>query len=134
MLTMPKTQYAKADDGAHIAYQVVGKSAARFDIILIPPWASHVELGWENPGWVAFYAIGWIADLPTTRDSILADARRIGADVLVADARAARGDRPEIAPWLDPANAPPGWRPLRDWPGENALVLYGRENSSGSMR
>lgn len=83
---------------------------------------------------VAFYANGWIADLPTTRDSILADARRIGADVLVADARAARGDRPEIAPWLDPANAPPGWRPLRDWPGENALVLYGRENSSGSMR
>ncbi|MGQ0625619.1 MAG: alpha/beta fold hydrolase [Sporichthyaceae bacterium] len=53
---MPKTQYAKGDDGAYIAFQVVGDSAARIDIILIPPWASHVELGWENPGWVAFYA------------------------------------------------------------------------------
>lgn len=55
MLTMPKTRYAEADDGAHIAYQVVGDGGAAFDIILIPPWASHVELSWENPGWVAFY-------------------------------------------------------------------------------
>ncbi|MGQ0466088.1 MAG: alpha/beta fold hydrolase [Sporichthyaceae bacterium] len=52
---MPRTQYARADDGAHIAYQVVGDAGAAFDIALIPPWSSHVELGWENPGWVAFY-------------------------------------------------------------------------------
>ena len=55
MLTMPKTRYAEADDGAHIAYQVIGDDDAPFDVILIPPWASHVELSWENPGWVAFY-------------------------------------------------------------------------------
>jgi len=55
MLTMPKTQYARADDGAHLAFQVVGGSDAALDIILVPPWTSHVELGWENPGWVAFY-------------------------------------------------------------------------------
>jgi len=55
MVTMPKTQYARADDGVHLAYQVVGDRAAPFDLTLIPPWSSHVELGWENPGWVAFY-------------------------------------------------------------------------------
>ncbi|HVW34033.1 MAG TPA: hypothetical protein VHL53_15970 [Acidimicrobiia bacterium] len=53
---MPATQYARADDGAYIAYQVVGDGPSPFDLILIPPWASHVELGWENPGWVAFYS------------------------------------------------------------------------------
>ncbi|MGQ0844244.1 MAG: alpha/beta fold hydrolase [Sporichthyaceae bacterium] len=53
---MPATRYARSDDGAHIAYQVVGAADAPFDLVLIPPWTSHVELGWENPGWVAFYA------------------------------------------------------------------------------
>ena len=27
-----------------------------------------------------------------------------------------------------------GWRALHAWPGENALVLYGREDSIASMR
>jgi pimeloyl-ACP methyl ester carboxylesterase/DNA-binding CsgD family transcriptional regulator len=52
---MPCTQYAKADDGTYLAFQVVEDGPASFDVVLIPPWASHVELGWENPGWVAFY-------------------------------------------------------------------------------
>ena len=95
---------------------------------------AHTPVVMARKPQVAFYANGWIADLPATRDSILADARRIGADVLVADARAARGDRPEIASWLDPAHAPPGWRVLHAWPGEDALVLYGREDSTGSIR
>jgi pimeloyl-ACP methyl ester carboxylesterase/DNA-binding CsgD family transcriptional regulator len=56
MLSMPTTQYAKAADGTHLAYQVVGDAPSPFDLMLIPPWSSHVELGWENPGWVAFYS------------------------------------------------------------------------------
>jgi class 3 adenylate cyclase len=42
----PKTHYAKADDGVHIAYQVFG--AGLFDLVVIPGFISHVELAWED--------------------------------------------------------------------------------------
>jgi class 3 adenylate cyclase len=47
----PKTHYAKADDGVHIAYQVFG--AGLFDLVVIPGFISHVELAWEDQ------AIAW---------------------------------------------------------------------------
>lgn len=43
---VPQTQYAKADDGVHIAYQVFGNG--EFDLVVIPGFISHVELGWED--------------------------------------------------------------------------------------
>jgi class 3 adenylate cyclase len=42
----PETHYAKADDGVHIAYQVFG--AGLFDLVVVPGFISHVELGWDD--------------------------------------------------------------------------------------
>ena len=41
-----ETQYAKSS-GVSIAYQVVGEGAT--DLILVPGFASHVEVAWEEP-------------------------------------------------------------------------------------
>ena len=47
----PKTQYARSGD-VHIAYQVVGQGP--FDLVYVPGWVSHVELGWEEPEMARF--------------------------------------------------------------------------------
>lgn len=48
MLTMPSppTHYAQSD-GVYIAYQVVGDGPS--DLVMIPPFVSHVEVYWEEP-------------------------------------------------------------------------------------
>jgi class 3 adenylate cyclase len=43
----PKTRYAKARDGAHIAYQVVG--GGPLDLVIVHAWISHLEVYWEWP-------------------------------------------------------------------------------------
>jgi pimeloyl-ACP methyl ester carboxylesterase len=42
----PETRYARSED-LHIAYQVVGQGSS--DLVLVPPFVSHVELYWEEP-------------------------------------------------------------------------------------
>src|SRR6201986_2502486 len=42
----PETRYARNGD-VSIAYQVFGEGP--FDIVLLLPWGSHVELAWEGP-------------------------------------------------------------------------------------
>jgi pimeloyl-ACP methyl ester carboxylesterase len=42
----PETRYARSDE-LHIAYQVVG--AGPRDLVLVPPFVSHVEHYWEDP-------------------------------------------------------------------------------------
>jgi class 3 adenylate cyclase len=42
----PETRYARSGD-ASIAYQVFGEGP--FDVVLLLPWGSHVELAWEVP-------------------------------------------------------------------------------------
>ena len=42
---MLETRYARTVDGLHIAYQVVGDGPV--DIVYVPGFVSHVELGWE---------------------------------------------------------------------------------------
>lgn len=37
----------------HIAYQVVGEGPR--DIVFVPGWTSHVELGWKFPAWAHFF-------------------------------------------------------------------------------
>jgi class 3 adenylate cyclase len=44
---VPRTRYAKADDGVHIAYQVFGDGP--FDLVLVPGFISHLEVAWEDP-------------------------------------------------------------------------------------
>jgi class 3 adenylate cyclase len=47
----PSTEYAKSD-GVHIAYQRFGDGPA--DVVLVPGWASHLELAWEEPTFARF--------------------------------------------------------------------------------
>jgi hypothetical protein len=42
----PETRYAKSGD-ISVAYQVVGDGP--IDLVLVPGFVSHVELGWEEP-------------------------------------------------------------------------------------
>jgi pimeloyl-ACP methyl ester carboxylesterase len=43
----PETRYARAADGVHIAYQVLGGGPA--DLVFIAGFTSHVEHQWEQP-------------------------------------------------------------------------------------
>ena len=47
VVASPRTEYAKTDDGAYIAYQVVGEGP--LDLIFIPWWWNHLESQWEDP-------------------------------------------------------------------------------------
>jgi DNA-binding SARP family transcriptional activator/class 3 adenylate cyclase len=46
MLVMPKTRYARASDGVHIAYQVIGDGP--FDLVEVGGFVSHLEFAWEG--------------------------------------------------------------------------------------
>jgi pimeloyl-ACP methyl ester carboxylesterase len=52
-VVMPETRYAKAPDGVHIAYQVVGSGP--FDLIHAFAWCSHIEFSWSRPAVARFY-------------------------------------------------------------------------------
>jgi pimeloyl-ACP methyl ester carboxylesterase/DNA-binding CsgD family transcriptional regulator len=43
----PTTRYARSG-GVHVAYQVVGDGP--LDVVFVPPWVSHLETIWEDPG------------------------------------------------------------------------------------
>ena len=47
-MNRPETRYAKADDGVHIAYQVVGEGPV--DLVWVMGWTSNIEAMWEHPG------------------------------------------------------------------------------------
>jgi class 3 adenylate cyclase/pimeloyl-ACP methyl ester carboxylesterase len=49
---MTDTRYAKSGD-VHIAYQVVGDGPV--DLVFIPGWITHIELGWDDPLQAAFF-------------------------------------------------------------------------------
>lgn len=49
--TQPRTEYTKCGD-VDIAYQVLGQGPV--DLVYIPGWVSHVEYGWEYPGYARF--------------------------------------------------------------------------------
>ena len=78
--------------------------------------------------------VGFYADMPTTGPAIedtvsdaVARARRVGARYLVVDERYTATMVPGLAPLLDPANAPPGLRMVREdlspYP-EARIVVY----------
>jgi class 3 adenylate cyclase len=48
----PQTRYVRSGD-ASIAYQVFGDGT--FDVVLMLPWGSHVELGWDVPIYRALF-------------------------------------------------------------------------------
>lgn len=51
-IVISDTQYARADDGAFIAYRTAGSGDV--DFLWVPAWLSHVELDWEWPAAESF--------------------------------------------------------------------------------
>src|SRR3954470_3721900 len=49
MVPQPETHYVKGP-GGNIAYQVFG--GGPIDLVIVPGWLSHVDLLWQEPGWV----------------------------------------------------------------------------------
>src|SRR5438128_9925 len=50
--SVPQTRYVRNGD-VSIAYQVFGEGP--FDIVLLLPWGSHVELAWDVPVFRALF-------------------------------------------------------------------------------
>ena len=48
----PTTRYARAPDGAYLAYQVFGEGPT--DLLYLPGWHSHIEVYWEQPLYASF--------------------------------------------------------------------------------
>ena len=42
-----ETRYARAPDGTHLAYQVVGEGDV--DVVFVGSWFSHVDVRWDYP-------------------------------------------------------------------------------------
>ena len=53
MADVSETRYAKTDDGAYIAYQVVGDGP--LDLVFLSIGTSHVELAWELPSFARVF-------------------------------------------------------------------------------
>lgn len=67
----PRTQYAKTEDGTHIAYQVIGD--APLDLVIVPGFVSHLEAALRFPAQVEF-----LERLSTFARLILFDKRGTG--------------------------------------------------------
>ena len=85
----PQTRYAKAADGVHIAYQVVGGGPT--DMVFVMGWTSNIEAMWDEPLLARF-----LTRLGTISRLILFDKRgdrpvRPGAGRPTAVARSAHG-------------------------------------------
>ena len=46
MIERPETRYARASDGTHIAYEVVGSGP--FDLVFIPGMVGHLDTIWDE--------------------------------------------------------------------------------------
>jgi len=67
----PDTRFAKAAEGIHIAYQVVGEGPV--DLVWVMGWTSNVEAMWEEPGLARF-----LMKLSSFARLILFDKRGVG--------------------------------------------------------
>ena len=67
----PDTRYADSG-GVNIAYQVVGDGPR--DLVLVPGWASNIEVYWEEPAFARF-----LAGLVSFSRLILFDKRGTGS-------------------------------------------------------
>ena len=89
----PQTRYAKTEDGAHIAYQVVGEGP--IDLIFVPWWWNHLESQWDDP-----LISHFLQRLAAFSRLILFDMRGIG----LSDP-APLNDLPTLERWMGDAKA-----------------------------
>ena len=54
MIERPETRYARAPDGTHIAYQVVGSGP--FDLVFVPGMVGHLDTIWDEPATASFFS------------------------------------------------------------------------------
>jgi len=73
----PKTKYAKAPDGVHLAYQVVGEGPT--DIVFVMGWTTNIEAMWREPALEAF-----LTRLSSMGRLILFDRRGLGLSDRIA--------------------------------------------------
>ena len=74
----PETRYAKAADGVHIAYQVVGEGP--IDLVFVMGWTSNIEAMWEYPPLARF-----LSRLASFSRLILFDKRGVGLSDRVSE-------------------------------------------------
>jgi class 3 adenylate cyclase len=67
----PEVRYARAADGASIAYQAFG--AGRYDIVYMSGWISHLDLLWESP-----QEVDWFQHLAGLGRVVMLDRRGVG--------------------------------------------------------
>jgi pimeloyl-ACP methyl ester carboxylesterase len=99
----PETRYARSDE-LHIAYQVVG--AGPRDLVLVPPFVSHVEHYWQDP-----LVSRFLGRLAAFSQLILFDKRGTG----LSDRVPPTGCRPWSSGWTTCGRCwmPPGRRGRR---------------------
>jgi class 3 adenylate cyclase/pimeloyl-ACP methyl ester carboxylesterase len=113
-MEIPETRYAKAADGTHIAYQIVGDGPV--DLIYMQPWFSHLEDIWEEPRYERF-----LLRIASFSRLILFDRRGSGmSDPVPADRP------PDLETRMDDARA------VMDTVGSERSVVYGA-SESGAM-
>src|SRR5882757_6007260 len=137
MVPQPETHYVKGPEG-NIAYQVFGDGP--IDLLIVPGWLSHVDLLWQEPGWVTLMSeltsfarvirydkIGTGLSDPRTREATLEN--RTGEMLTVLDA--VESQRPAILGFSE--GVPISVMFAATYPERvSALVLYGGY-ASGSM-
>jgi pimeloyl-ACP methyl ester carboxylesterase len=103
----PATRYAKAADGVHLAYQVLGDGPV--DVVAIIGWVSNIETLWEEPTLARF-----LRRIASFSRLILFDKRGVGLSDRVPDA-----DLPTLETRMDDA------RVVMDAVGSERAVLFG---------
>lgn len=109
----PRPRYAQSADGTFVAYDVFGDGGD--DLLLIPPYISHVELCWEMPEMAKM-----LRELATRARVILMDQRGVGLSDRITRV-------PDLETRMDDLRA------VLDEVGSRKTVLYGMGLDGGAL-
>jgi class 3 adenylate cyclase/alpha-beta hydrolase superfamily lysophospholipase len=112
MTRAPETCYARAADGIHVGFQVVGSGSV--DIVFVPYDYSNIEASWDFPPFVSF-----VKELGTVGRVILFDRRGAGTSD-----RSWAGDAATIEAQMDDIRA------VMDAAGSERAFLFGIESGA----
>jgi pimeloyl-ACP methyl ester carboxylesterase len=107
MARAPETRYARAADGVHVAYQVVGDGP--IDLVWVMGWASNIEAMWEEPNLARF-----MTRLSSFSRVILFDKRGVGLSDRVPE-----DHLPDLETRMDDVRA------VMDAAGSERAVVFG---------
>jgi class 3 adenylate cyclase len=107
MTTPPETRFARAADGVHVAYHVIGDGPV--DLIWVMGWASNIEVMWEEPNLARF-----LNSLSTFTRLITFDKRGVGLSDRVSPERL-----PSLETRMDDVRA------VMDAAGSERAIVFG---------